>query len=227
MIAIVALLGSAASLAAKEKAAPVKTIGAYVLPYYDDGTWSGRVKVSVGKDFDRLLESGHKKDILEARDLIEARADRATPMTLMVLAIRLYDVGLRDDAVYWFYVARYRFITLVRVLDDPALASAIQSSRDFVSTVGPFINSYAFCNPDKQAAASDRAIRWVEDHPYAVLFIDDLHSLPGDRLVNVRSAIAEIRKMQAENIRAATDPVEAERFRKARVENRVDEQYCW
>ena len=41
-------------------------------------------------------------------------------MTMMVLAIRLYDVGLRDDAVFWFYVARARYITLEDVLDVSA-----------------------------------------------------------------------------------------------------------
>ena len=30
-------------------------------------------------------------------------------MTMMVLAIRLYDVGLRDDAVFWFYAAKDRY----------------------------------------------------------------------------------------------------------------------
>ena len=34
-------------------------------------------------------------------------------MTLMVLAIRLYDVGgCRDDAVFWFYAAENRYLTL-------------------------------------------------------------------------------------------------------------------
>ena len=37
-----------------------------------------------------------------------------TPMTIMVLAIRLYDVGLRDDAVFWFYAAKNRFATARR-----------------------------------------------------------------------------------------------------------------
>jgi len=38
--------------------------------------------------------------------MIVARPEAVTPMTMMVLAIRLYDVGLRDDAVFWFYASR-------------------------------------------------------------------------------------------------------------------------
>ena len=38
--------------------------------------------------------------------MIVAKPQVVTPMTMMVLAIRLYDVGLRDDAVFWFYASR-------------------------------------------------------------------------------------------------------------------------
>ena len=41
-------------------------------------------------------------------------------MTMMVLSIRLYDVGLRDDAVFWFYVAKDRYIVLSEVLNVKA-----------------------------------------------------------------------------------------------------------
>lgn len=36
------------------------------------------------------------------RDLILVKPKTVTPMGKMVLAIRLYDVGLRDDAVFCF-----------------------------------------------------------------------------------------------------------------------------
>ena len=47
------------------------------------------------------LASNKRSDILAARDRILADPKVVTPMTMMVLAIRLYDVGLRDDAVFW------------------------------------------------------------------------------------------------------------------------------
>ena len=52
-------------------------------------------------------------------------------MTMMVLAIRLYDVGLRDDAVFWFYVAKDRTIVLSDVLNvkTPQLAQADDERR--------------------------------------------------------------------------------------------------
>ena len=41
----------------------------------------------------------------------------------MVLAIRFYDVGLRDDAVFWFYAAKDRYLTLDEVVDVAAAVS--------------------------------------------------------------------------------------------------------
>ena len=88
-------------------AEPVRQVGIYVEPFYRSAeTPGGAPQVAVGKQYNALLVSNRREDILAARDLIEANPKLATPMTLMVLAIRCYDVGLRDDAVFWFYVAK-------------------------------------------------------------------------------------------------------------------------
>jgi hypothetical protein len=93
-------------------------------------------------------------------------------MTLMVLAIRLYDVGLRDDAVFWFYVAKNRYLTLEDVVDVsmPGLASVNAAMKNFAGQVGPYINGYAFCDPGKQHDTMLKAIAWVEKNPYDQIF---------------------------------------------------------
>ena len=81
--------------------APVKHIGVYVLPYYQSADApSGHPRVAVAQAFDAQLASNKQDDIVAVRDAIQTQPQRITPMTLMVLAIRLYDVGLRDDAVF-------------------------------------------------------------------------------------------------------------------------------
>src|SRR5689334_2128587 len=91
-----------AALAAPE---PVRRIPVSVQPYYGLApTPEQRPKVEVGRRFDHALASTERSEIVAARDTIEADPKAVTPMTMMVLAIRLYDVGLRDDAVFWFYV---------------------------------------------------------------------------------------------------------------------------
>src|SRR6478735_9421706 len=121
MIVAAVLAGSVPAIAAE----PVRQIGIYVQPFYEAARSPGeRPRVAVGKEYNDLLSSSRREDILAARDLIVAKPALVTPMTMMVLAIRLYDVGLRDDAVFWFYVAKDRFLMLAGVSDTKSIELA-------------------------------------------------------------------------------------------------------
>jgi hypothetical protein len=75
---------------------PVRYIGIYVEPFCRSApTPDWQPQVAVGKQYNGLLASNKRADILAARDLIAANPKLVTPMTLMVLAVRFYDVGLR------------------------------------------------------------------------------------------------------------------------------------
>ena len=155
-------------------AEPVRNIGIYVDPFYRSARTPGeKPQVGVGKQYNDLLASSKREDILAARDLIAGSPKVVTPMALMVLAIRFYDVGLRDDAMFWFYVAKDRFIVMSEVLDvkTPQLAQADDAVRNFSTLAGPVINGYAFCDFAKQAEAHAKAVKWVEDNPYEVMFM--------------------------------------------------------
>lgn len=80
---------------------PVRRIDVYVQPFYEAARATGaKPQVAVGKQYNDLLSSNRREDILAARDLVLAKPMLVTPMTMMVLAIRLYDVDLRDDAYF-------------------------------------------------------------------------------------------------------------------------------
>jgi hypothetical protein len=108
------LLAAGATVAAAIAAAAQtsnRQIDLYVTPYYESAkAAAGHPTVAVATAFDTQLSSNKREDILAVRDAIQDQSKLITPMTLMVLAIRLYDVGLRDDAVFWFYVAKDRAI---------------------------------------------------------------------------------------------------------------------
>ena len=75
-------------------AEPVRQIGIYVQPFYEAARApGGKPQVAVGKQYNDLLGSTRREDILAARDMVVAKPALVTPMTMMVLAIRLYDVG--------------------------------------------------------------------------------------------------------------------------------------
>ena len=121
----------AALLATALWAAALPAIAAYqvrfvpvrVAPFYEAGVQrADRPRVATHSGFDRQLASSRPEDITRVRDAIRAAPDSATPITMMVLAIRSYDVGLRDESVFWFYVARDRMATLSPREHDVALA---------------------------------------------------------------------------------------------------------
>jgi hypothetical protein len=150
-------------------------------------------------------------------------------MTMMVLAIRFYDVGMRDDATFWFYVAKARYITLEDVIDvrDRRLAQAGEAVKSFAILAGPVINGYAYCNPPAQHAKLIKAIDWVENNPYAVVHMTQLPARPGDRSANLaRSIKVQREQAEAERVRF-DDPKFAAEFSAARRRNDADEKFCW
>ncbi len=225
-----AILAGALAVQAASAAEPVRRIAIHVEPYYEAGrTPETAPRVAVGRTFDDLLASMKQDDIVKTRDLIEADPRVVTPMAMMVLAIRLYDVGLRDDAVFWFYAAKARTITLEDVIDIrmSGLIAPVEAAKTFAVLAGPAINGYAFCDRAKQHAANLKAIEWAEQHPYSVLLMSQLTGKDGDRRANMVKSISE-QKAAAERERARfDDPKFAEQFAATRRKNEADEKFCW
>jgi hypothetical protein len=211
-------------------AEPVRHIGIYVQPFYESArSAGGQPRVSVGAQYNDLLSSNKREDVLAARDRILAAPKLVTPMTMMVLAIRLYDVGLRDDSVFWFYVAKDRFIVLSEVLDvkTPQLVSVDEAVRNFATLAGPVINGYAFCDLAKQKMQHAKAVEWVEANLYEVMFRPDVPALPGDRVANAKRAIANAKDRAAKERAYFDDAKTVEAYYATRKSNEADIKFCW
>ncbi len=226
LLAAFSILGCALTASAAGVDEPVRRIDVYVTPYYSAGQ---PPTVRVGAGVDALLASDSKKDIFAARDAVQKQAATVTPMTMMALAIRLYDVGERDEGLFWFYAAKDRFLTLARVVDvqAPALREATAAVGAFASLAGPYFNSYAFCDRKRQHQARLRAVQWVQDHPYEAMKFPALTPLPGDMQQNLAAAIKEIRAGIEKEKNMVNDPEEWDKLQKMRKQNHVDEQFCW
>jgi hypothetical protein len=219
-----------AALPARAADVRVKRIAIYVEPYYAASRDpEGTPRVEVFSKLDRLLASNNPEDIARAREFVEKDWDAITPMTMMVLAIRLYDVGLRDDAVFWYYAARNRFITAARVADMKAreLGNAERAMQDFVYLVGPVINGYAFCDIEKQKTIAKSALKWTIDHPYTALLDSKIPGLPGDRKDNFRKAFNQLMDEVAKEGAYLDVMPNVETLKKQRREHGADEKYCW
>lgn len=224
------LLAAQPSGRQKTDTTPVRQIGVYVLPFYrSSDTPDGHPDVRIAKAYNALLASNRKEDILSAEAGIESKPQLITPMTLMVLAIRMYDVGLRDRGVFWFYVAKDRYITLTKVIDgnSPGLNGVDDAVKSFAILAGPYFNSYAFCDPARQYQLAQDAIDWVEKNPYQAIYMEQLAPLPGDRTTNLKHSIDGIRESIAKEHSELSDPAKVEWMRNARKANHVDEQFCW
>lgn len=214
---------------AARAAEPVTRIFIHVEPFYSARSAEEPPKVATGRPHAELLGSQNPEDILKARDGIVAEPKLVTPMTMMVLAIRLYDIGQRDEAVFWFYAAKDRFVSLMEVALPNAsqLQIATDAMKAFSALAGPIINGYAFCDIAKQQAARSKAIAWVETNPYAVIFDDRIPARNMDRKVALEAAMMLIKDGAAKERAYFEDAKNAARFAASRKQNEADGKYCW
>jgi hypothetical protein len=125
-------------------------IDVYVTPYYN----SKGPSVSVGR-FTSGLASAKEDEFLATIARMKKDWDQLTFAELYVAAIRLYDLGYRKEAVYWFYSAQYRGRQFGVFLDQSKMGSIgspgfelLHAQNAFFQLVGPYINGYAFGDMD-------------------------------------------------------------------------------
>jgi hypothetical protein len=112
------------------------------------------LQIRVG-NYSQQLGTDDLQDLtLLAQEMARQRHE-LTPEQMFVLAIRLYDLGEKDNSVYWFYEAQFRAKLFLKSLDADHIAgiselsSELLSSYDsFTKLAGEYINGYAGCDVD-------------------------------------------------------------------------------
>lgn len=121
-----------------------------VTPFYN----SEGPLINVGEYSQRLGDSDLEALTILSQEMLDQK-QTLTPEQMYVLAIRFYDLGEKDAAVYWFYEAQFR-AKLFQLAIEPAqmvrvgeptfeLTTAYDS---FQKLAGDFINGYAGCDLD-------------------------------------------------------------------------------
>lgn len=230
-LALLAAMSSAPAVAQEDEKAT--WIPVYITPYYMAAeTREGTPRVMVNNGLNELLASNKPEDILAGRDLVLSDPRTVTPFSLMTLGIRLYDVGLRDEAVLWFYIGKYRAITLVEAVTftrGPMSDGVMDAVSSYHVLAGPYINGYAFCDPEKQARINTAAIDWVEANPYLTIHAPGLAERvkPGGIEANIKKSIASIREAAAREVAQMADPDFRADFMAKRKANGMDVKFCW
>jgi hypothetical protein len=125
----------------------------YITPYYN----SAGLQIAVGKHSAGLAVP-NADGVRKTLAAMKSEWTELPVEAMYVAAIRLYDLGLKDEAAYWFYSAQYR-AKLLRALLDPAQTGSVgspsfeltQAHNAFFQLTGEFINGYAFGDPPKLA----------------------------------------------------------------------------
>ena len=135
----------------KDKPKNRTPIPVYITPYYD----SDGLKISVG-EHSKKLKDADAKSIVELSTELKKQQEKLRAEVMYVTAIRLYDLGHKDDAVYWFYTAQYRARVFISILDKEKVGSIgseafelKQAYGAFNQLAGTYINGYAFGELDK------------------------------------------------------------------------------
>lgn len=203
---------------------PVKSIDIYVKPYYSSEKGKAQ-NVFVHKQLDPLLRENSLKGYQSAVKFVEENSARISPITLFTLSARAYDFGLRDDAVKWFYRGQNRLITALYVLDLPK--ATVAENTGFSQVIGQFVNPYAFCDLNKQRQLAKEAVDWVISHPYEIIFMKALPSKFQDRQIALKEAEEKLKARLKTQDEFFADPQQKAKWQKERLENHVNERFCW
>jgi hypothetical protein len=122
----------------------------FVAPFY----WSEGVQVYVG-EYSEQLKTDNLEQLTALAQEMAQHKDQLKPEQMYVLAIRFYDLGNKDQSVYWFYEAQFREKLFLKSLDGAHIGTKGDTSYDLISeyhkftkSAGEFINGYAGCDVD-------------------------------------------------------------------------------
>jgi len=133
-------------------------IEVYITPYYNS---EGPV-IEVG-GFSKGLAAKNKSEFVETILKMKQSWSVLRFPEMYVAAIRLYDLGFRNESTYWFYSAQYRGRLLASLVDQEKMGSIgarafelVQAANAFQQLVGPYINGYAFGDIDRLVQIVER-----------------------------------------------------------------------
>lgn len=139
----------------------VDHIAIYVTPFYDS---SGPV-VRIGR-YSAGLASHDERDVVTTVRQMKRHWKALRFYELYVGAFRLYDLGYRNEAVYWFYTAQYRGRLFATLADAKKLGTIgdrafelYHAQNAFFELSGPVINGYAFGDVARLAGVLRRVER--------------------------------------------------------------------
>jgi len=133
-------------------------IEVYITPYYN----SDGLVIEVG-GFSKGLAAKNEPEVVETILKMKQSWSELRFPEMYVAAIRLYDLGFKNESTYWFYSAQYRGRLFASLVDQEKMGSIgvpafelVQAANAFQQLVGPYINGYAFGDLDRLVQIVER-----------------------------------------------------------------------
>src|SRR5947207_5087300 len=157
LIALLVFIGCASFAAGQTMTDPAH-IEVYVTPFYNS---KGPV-IEVGR-FSSGLAAKNESEFVATISKMKQSWDTLNFPETYVAAIRLYDLGVRKESIYWFYSAQYRGRLLATLVDRDKMGSMgepgfelVHAANAFQQLVGPYVNGYAFGDIDQLVPIIER-----------------------------------------------------------------------
>lgn len=208
------------------KAPPTSTfspVPIYISPFYN----SQSNEINVG-DFSQELGTRDFQELTNVAQAMAKQRDALTPEQMFVLAIRLFDLGDNNNAVYWFYEAQFR-AKLFQIALEPSQMGGVgdptfelsAAYRAFTQLSGEYINGYAGCDIENWVSIATTVKNDNSTPP-------DLGKLFPNVIFVERSQWPQLNNEVAEGLDQLIVYLSEnkETVQQQRKQNNADEQYC-
>jgi len=135
------------------------------LPYYNFEP----LTITIGK-YQKELLTNDLAELKKIEEKIKNDINNTDIESLYILSIRLYDLGEKDDAFYWFQTAKTRARIFINMLDKEKIGSigsiAFEIKQFFVSCnqlVGEYMNGCGFNDFEKGLATYEKVKNEVKN----------------------------------------------------------------
>lgn len=161
----------------------------YAEPYYNYKP----LKINIGKYSEQLMTSDTTQ-LLDLANKIKADIDNVTIETLYILAVRLYDLGKKDESFYWFHTSKTRARIFIEMLDPNKIGGIGSDAFElkqlfstFNQIVGVYINGYGFNDVEKGASTMELVKTEVKQIKSYIDVYKNIKFLPETELEKIKT----------------------------------------
>jgi len=194
----------------------------YAEPYYNYDP----LKITIGK-YKKELLTNDTSELTTLANKITADINNTDIESLFFLSIRLYDLGKKDDAFYWFHTAKARAIIFIDMFDPKKIGSIgdkpFELKQFFITTsqlVGEYLNGYGFNDIGKGIIVLEKVKSEIKNIQSYKEVYKDIHFLNDKKL--------ESEKIEGEErLTKLIDYTKShkEEIRKQRIDNGTQDKY--